>query len=212
MRVIYKKISKEVVGVIPQRITAFLPPSYVDNDTTYIDLDYNDKSLKKNKTAQMLEKEGTNLVGKTIRIVGKRISFQDKRQKQYQNTVMVDIDNPNLHKDVEIYSKKGREKGAKVEIEDIDSVIFVKILHEKEIVGTIRLTKRGCCIYVYQEGVVQNRDFYPHYVGFDSIIKYLHKKAKWLDMGGLLPDGKDDDLNRFKKKFGKERLVEVDWQ
>jgi len=212
MRIIYNKTTNKVTGIIAERVTDFIPATFSGEDSTYIDISYNNNGLKRSSLARVLEKEGVNLIGKIIHIDGKKVWFEEAGEKQYQETVMVNIDNPKLHKDVEIYSKKGRDKGATVEIEDITSVIMVKIKDKDRVVGVIRLQKRGCCTYVYQEGNVIDRDFYPHYVGFESIIKYLKGKVKWLDMGGLLSKGKDDDLNKFKKKWGETKLIEVTWQ
>lgn len=210
MRIIYHKKTNEVIGVVFDRVTSHLPPSYIDENSTYIDIDYDEITVKRHKLAKYLEENQKNLIGKTFIMRGEDISFIDRKPKQYMDTVFVDIDNPKVHKDVELYSKKGKDLGAEVEVEDIDSVIFAKIVAKDRVVGTIRLEKRGCCTYVYQEGEVIDRDFYPHYVGFAYLIPYLKGKVKWLDMGGFVKD--DPDLTKFKKKWGEEKKVEVTWQ
>lgn len=211
MRLIYDKTTKIIQGVIAERVTNHIPPSYINENSTFVDIDYNEKSLRRSVLAKTLEREGVNLVGKTLVFKGQTVTFKDARPKQYMDTVMVDLEDPKLHKDVDIYSEKAKVKGVTVEFDDIDSAILVRMNHKDRLVGTIRLEKRGCCTYVYQEGKVEDRAYYPHYIGFSEIIKYLQKKQmKWLDMNGFVK--KDGDLNRFKRKWGKTMAVEVTWQ
>lgn len=211
MRLIYDKTTNEIKAVIAERITAGIPPSYSGDNTTYVDVDYNHKSLRMSVLARTLEREGEKLIGKTLVHKGDTITFKDQKPKQYMDTVMIDLDTLELHKDVNIYTKKAENLGVTVEIEDIDSVILAQIKHGEDIVGTIRLEKRGCCMYVYQEGVVHERKYYPHYIGFSEIIKHLQKRQiRWLDLNGFVK--KDKNLNKFKKKWGKLAKIEVTWQ
>lgn len=208
MRLIYDKDTKEIKGVIPERVTNMIPPTYAGENTTYIDIDYNHLALRRSVLARTLEEQGSNLIGKTLMQKGDTFTFKDKRPKQYMDTVLVDLDDPKLDSDVQKYTKKAEEMGAKVEIEDIGSVIVATIKNKDEIVGTIKLVKKGCCMYSYEEGKVMDRSFYPHYIGFSALLKHLFGKAKWLDMNGFLE--KEPGIKTFKKKWGLVKQIEVE--
>lgn len=209
MRIIYKRATGDVIGIIGDRITSFIPPSAVGDDTTYVDIDYSQDTLdKKHPLATYLEENRDNLLKKIISIdENNQVSFTDKPEKKEIRTVLIDVDAPTLHKDCEIYSKKGVEMGATVGIEEVGDVIQATINAEGESVGMIRLEKRGRCTYLYTEGRVYKREYFPHYVGFMELIKYLFGKARFIDMGGFVKN--DEDLNRFKRKWGREDFSTV---
>lgn len=209
MRIIYDKTTNYVIGVIAERVTAHLPPSFVGNNSTYIDVDYNDQGLAENPVAQLIDKEQTNLTTKVIHIAENGdITFTDQPPKQRVETNIVDLENPVLHKDVDNYHKKAKDLGTRVVVKDVDSRIAVYIMAGTKRVGIIQLEKFGCCTYRYKAGEVYDRKFYPHYYGFAEVINYLKEKgAKYLDMGGFTKN--DEDLNKFKRKWGETKEVEV---
>jgi hypothetical protein len=172
-------------------ITSHLPPTSL-GDTEFVDYD-NQKSSER-----LLSK----------RFIKTKKGFSVKELKrQTKPTVLLDIKNPKFDKDVEIYVKKAKENGAKVEISDIGRLVNVYIKAEGIEVGKMIFLKKGCCEYIYKMGTVSDRDFYPHYLGLYSFWEYLKdKRKKYIDLGGM---SKDEDLNRFKKKWGE--VVDVEY-
>ena len=189
MRIIYDKKTKEVRGVI-QGQTDFLPEMGVDDNTDFIETP--------------TDLGGKELLGKILVTKQGEYSFKDKVPTK-ERAIVVDLENPKLHKDVATYTKKAEQLGAVVEIDDANARIKASIKVKGKEVGYIFLVKWGCCHYIYQMGKVLDRDFYPHYIGFSKLIEYLKdKNVKILDMGGY---AKDEDINKFKLKFGKEKFV-----
>ena len=207
MRIIYHKANFHVIGVIPERITSELPPSHFGEDTLHVDLDYTHEDLLTSELAQYLEANQNSLIEKVITFgADGKISFVDKPKLQFVKTILVDVQNPQLDRTVRVYTDRAITMGVIVEIDDIDTVILAKIKNKdgKE-VGYIRLVKRMCCTYLYEEGEVYDREYFPHYIGFSKLIEHIKPKVKWLDLGGFVST--DEELNRFKRKWGTEEYT-----
>jgi hypothetical protein len=191
MRIIYNKKTKEIVGVIKDLVTSHLPPTSL-GDTEYKDFD------NKKLDDDLLRK----------RFIKTKKGFKIKEFKRpTKPTVLLDIRNPKFDKDVEIYVKKAKEKGAKVIISENRKMTMVYIKTDNVEVGRMMFLKKGCCEYVYKNGIVFNRNYYPHYLGLYSFWEYLKdKRKKYVDLGGM---SKDEGLNRFKKKWGE--VVDVEY-
>lgn len=209
MRIFLDKNTSEIIGINKERVTSILPPSYIGNNSIYIDFDIDDRFLndENNAAIKKLYKKRNALLGKKLYVKGKNFLIK-KIKRETWPTVMIDIDNPDFHKDITLYTQKAIDMGVKVEISDIMDRIDVKILANQEIVGKMLFIRKNCCTYLYQDGKVYNRKYYPHYIGMLSVYNYLKKKGfKKIDLGGLLK--KDGGLNRFKKKWGKVTKIEV---
>lgn len=190
MRIIYNKKSKEIVGVIKDLVTSHLPPTSL-GDTDYVDYDG--------------EMPKEDLLSK--RFIKTKDGFEvEEIKRPTKPTVLLDIRNPKFDKDVDIYVKKAKEKGAIVEIGGNDNIRLVHIKFDGIEVGRMMFLKLGCCKYFYKSGIVFDRDYYPHYLGLYSFYEFLKGKKKFIDLGGL---SKDEDLNKFKKKWGK--VVDVEY-
>lgn len=190
MRIIFDKKTKEIVGVIKDLRTSHLPPSKLGN-TDFID--YDGKTLKED----ILNK----------RFIKTKNGFKAKKiVNKTKPTIIIDINKPNFHKDVDIYVKKAKEKGAGVEISGSEKNRMVYIKANNIEVGRMMFLKVGCCEYIYKFGLVFDRDYFPHYIGLYSFYEFLKGKAKYINLGGL---SKDKNLNRFKKKWGniKEQII-----
>lgn len=200
MRLIIDKTTKQILGKEEGAVTSHLPPSAIGDNSEYIDIDYNTKSLKKTKTHQLLDADRGEMLGKKLKRIGRGYTFEDIPPR-FRETVQLDIYKPKFHKDVKIYAQKAREKGAIVNINDGGKNVFVTIDVGDKRVGRMHFIRRSCCTYIYQSGTVIDREYYPHYLGLEAFYEYLKGgKIRYIDMGGLLP--KDEDLNKFKKKFG----------
>lgn len=205
MRIIYDTTTFHVKGTIPERVTAHIPPSFLGENTACIDIDYTQAQLEqKLPLAVYLEEHKNDLLTKVIHIgEGTDITFTDIPKPQQVKTMIVDLDNPVLDPSVKKYAERAKDAGATVKIDELPTAMLVRIFGKAgEEVGNIRLSKHGCCTWLYDTGEVYNRDYYPHYIGFYELITYLHRKAKYLDMGGFV--NKDHELNRFKRKWGEE--------
>lgn len=203
MRVIYEKESYKVLGVILGRVTSMIPSSKIGDRSSYVDIDYSYKNLDE-PIIKYIEEQKENLIGKKIIISKNFVDFEDIPTDKKVTQVIIDLDNLHFHKDIEIYSKKAKDKGVIVEIVDNEVRISVFIKKDDTIVGKIELIKESCCKYYYLEGEVYDREYYPHYIGFTEIIKYLQKKEiKFLNLGEFAyEDTKEGkDLNRFKLKW-----------
>lgn len=203
MRFIFNKTSNEIIGVIEERITSTLPPTFVDNNSDYIDVDYDEEALnKKNELALSLEKSKGSFLGRTIIVDRGSLRFKDKPEEKKTPTVIIDTMSPEFHKDVRTYAKKAEKLGATVEINDSGTYLTVVIKARKKTVGKMRFIRRGCCQYLYQEGKVFDRTYTPHYIGLLKVAEYLKvQKVRQIDLGGLSES--DEELNTFKKKWGK---------
>jgi hypothetical protein len=190
MRIIYNKKTKEIVGVIKDLVTSHLPPTSL-GDTEYEDFD--NYKLEENLLSKKFIKTKGGFKAEEI-------------IKPTKPTVLLDIKNPKFDKDVEIYVKKAKEKGAVVEIGGNEGMRVVHIRAEGIEVGRMLFLKVGCCKYFYKSGIVFDRDYYPHYLGLYSFYEFLKNKKRWIDLGGL---SKDEDLNKFKKKWGE--VVDVEY-
>jgi hypothetical protein len=204
MRIIFDKTTKKIVGLINDRKTSHLPPSLLGMNTDFFDIDYSEKDLKKDKLAQIVKKEKNNLLGKKLIAKNGEISFKELPKRKIK-TVYLDIKKPEFHKDINIYVKKAKEKGVKVQIRG-SKQLFVDINVKEKTVGTMQFLKKGCCKYFYNKGIVKDRKYYPHYIGMYEVYKYLkEKKFKYIDLGGLTGD---TGVDNFKKKWGK--IVEIE--
>ncbi len=197
MRLITNKTTGEIVGIIPDNSTSHLPPSSVDENTEFIDVDCSDGV--KTKTAELFRKERHNLLGKKLTRKGRGFGF-NKMVHKIHPTVLIRVKNPKFHKDVSIYVKKAEEKGAYVEFVDNKTMTIVYIRVNKEEVGKMIFVRQGCCTYLYQSGTVFNRDYYPHYLGLYKFWELVKDRVSYIDMGGLTKT--DKGLNDFKKKWG----------
>jgi hypothetical protein len=198
MRLILEKKTKKVIGIIEDNITSHLPNSKIGN-STFIDIDFNEKELKKNKIYQELKK--TKVLGKKFIKKGSKISFEEIEPRLI-DVVHLDIQKPIFHKDIKIYTKKAIKKGAIVKINDGGKNVFITIEAKNKEIGRMHFIRKNCCSYFYQTGQVFDREYYPHYLGMYKFYEYLKdKNIKYINLGGLTKN--DEDLNRFKKKWGK---------
>ncbi len=84
MRVIYDKTDFTILGVISDRITKHLPPSFIGDRSSFIDFDFSDSALKKNHPlAKLLEDKKDDphhFIRKLLQKEGDMFVFKDKHK------------------------------------------------------------------------------------------------------------------------------------